>query len=329
MKCDLENMIKGGKIHKKVEEYIKNIIQPEIKLYDLASQIENKINDLTNYEKQNPLNSGVGFPTGLSINNCAAHWTPKINSIRKLKKTDVIKIDYGVHIEGSIIDAAFTYSFDDKYKNLLEASRTSTDLAIKLARPDMLLSEIGKEIEENMCSYEIDIDNKIYKIKPVRTLCGHEINKYEIHGNKLMPNIYMKDYNKRIDNEEFFAVETFATTGNGLTYEDNDDCSHFMINYNKKFDKKDIISNSKGFYKLINKYYNTLAFCDRWLIGKILGTIKLDNNKINKYINNLEKTGVINKYPPIYDLEKESYIAQFEETIYINEKKTEILSQLN
>ena len=329
MKCDLENMIKAGKIHKKIEEYIKNIIKPEIKLYDLALEIENKICDLTNYEKENPLNSGVAFPTGLSINNCAAHWTPKINSIRKLKKTDVIKIDYGVHIEGSIIDAAFTYSFDDKYKNLLEASRTSTDLAIKLARPDMLLSEIGKEIEENMSSYEIDIDNKIYKIKPVRTLCGHEINKYEIHGNKLIPNIYMKDYNKRIDTEEFFAVETFATTGNGLTYEDNNDCSHFMINYNKKIDKKDIVSNSKGFYKLINKYYNTLAFCDRWLIGKQLGTIKLDNNKINKYINNLEKTGVINKYPPIYDLEKESYIAQFEETIYINEKKTEILSQLN
>jgi methionyl aminopeptidase len=329
MKCDLENMIKGGKIHKKIEEYIKTIIQPEIKLYDLAIQIENKINELTNYEKQNPLNSGVAFPTGLSINNCAAHWTPKINNIRKLKKTDVIKIDYGVHIEGSIIDAAFTYSFDEKYKNLLDASRTSTDLAIKLARPDMLLTEIGKEIEENMCSYEIEIDNKIYKIKPVRTLCGHEINKYEIHGNKLIPNIYMKDYNERIDSEEFFAVETFATTGNGLTYEDNEDCSHFMINYNKKFDKKDIISNSKGFYKLINKYYNTLAFCDRWIIGKMLGTIKLDNNKINKYINNLEKTGVINKYPPIYDLDKDSYIAQFEETIYINEKKTEILSKLN
>ena len=32
-------------------------------------------------------------------------------------------------------------------------------------RPDMLLNEIGKEIEENMKSYEIEINNKLYKNK--------------------------------------------------------------------------------------------------------------------------------------------------------------------
>ena len=90
----------------------------------------------------------------------------------------------------------------------------------------------------------------------------------------------------------------------------------------------DIQSNSKSFYKLINKYFSTLAFCDRWLFNKNIIN-KIDNNKIDKYINNLEKTGVINKYPPIYDYDKNSYVAQFEETIYINEKKTDILSNIN
>ena len=329
MNCDLKNMIEGGKIHNKIGKYIKEIIKPEMKLYDLALNIENKIKEEVKYNSNEPLKSGIGFPTGLSINNCAAHWTPKVNCNRILNKNDVIKIDYGIHINGSIIDSAFTYSFDEKYNNLLEASKSSTALAIQLARPDMLLSEIGREIEENMCSYEIELDNEIHKIKPVRTLCGHEINKYMIHGNKIIPNIHMKDYDKRIEEEEFFAVETFATTGNGLTYEDDNDCSHFMINYKKDIKKMEIMSNSKSFYKLINKYYSTLAFCDRWLYNKSVGTNKLDNNKINKFINNLEKTDVIKKYPPIYDYNKKSYIAQFEETIYINEKKTEILSKLN
>ena len=35
-----------------------------------------------------------------------------------------------------------------------------------------------------MSSYEIELDNKIYQIKNLQSLCGHEINKYEIHGNK-------------------------------------------------------------------------------------------------------------------------------------------------
>ena len=331
MNCDLEQMKKGGEIHYEINKYIKNIIKPNMKLFDLANIIENRIKDLTNYDSKNPIQSGIAFPTGLSVNNCVAHWTPKMGCNKLLLENDVIKIDYGIHFDGSIIDSAFTYCFNNKYESLLEASKTSTEIAIKMARPDQLLNEIGKEIEENMSSYEIELDNKIYKIKPVRSLCGHKINKFQIHANKVIPNIYMKNYNERINSDEFYAVETFASTGTGNTYEDIEDCSHFMINYNKEIKKKDIPNNSNQMYKLILKYYNTLAFTDRWLIGKNL----IKNNKkellemknLNKYLNNLSKSLIINKYPPIYDCDKKSYSSQFEETIYINENKTIILSK--
>jgi methionyl aminopeptidase len=331
MNCDLGHMKKGGEIHNEINTYIKNIIKPNMKLFDLANIIEYRIKDLTNYDSKNPIQSGIAFPTGLSVNNCVAHWTPNLGCNKLLLENDVIKIDYGIHFEGSIIDSAFTYCFNDKYETLLEASRTSTELAIKMARPDQLLNEIGKEIEENMCSYEIELNNKIYKIKPVRSLCGHKINKYHIHANKVIPNIYMKDYNERMKSDEFYAVETFASTGTGDTYEDIENCSHFMVNYNKEIKKTDIPNNSNQMYKLILKYYNTLAFTDRWLMGKNL--IKnnkkelLETKNINKYLNNLNKSLIINKYPPIYDLDKKSYSSQFEETIYIDETKTIILSK--
>ena len=329
--CNLDQMKKGGIIHYEVNKYINSIIKPNIKLFDLANIIENKINNLTCHNTKNPLECGIAFPTGLSINNCVAHWTPKLGCNRLLLEDDVIKIDYGVHFNGSIIDSAFTFCFNQKYKPLLESSKTSTEIAIKLARPDMLLSDIGHEIEENMASYEIELNNKIYQIKPVRSLCGHEINKYKIHANKIIPNIYVKDYNERICEDEFYAVETFATTGSGLTYEDNDDCSHFMVNYKKDIKKADIPNNSNQMWKFIMKYYNTLAFCDRWIIGKHLMKNNkketLDNKNFNKYLNNMYKTNIINKYPPIYDTEKKSYSAQFEETIYIGDTKTIILSK--
>ena len=180
---------------------------------------------------------------------------------------DLIKIDYGVHINGSIIDAAFSYSFNEKYNKLIEASELSTILAIKLMRPDMLLNEIGKEIEENMKSYEIEIDNKNYNIRSINDLCGHDIGLYKIHNKKVIPNIYVKEYKERVNSEEYYAVETFATTGSGITYEDTNEISHYMIDYNKKHNIK---GKTKDFYKLIYNYFNTLAFCDRWLIGKKL-----------------------------------------------------------
>ena len=100
---------------------------------------------------------------------------------------------------------------------------------------------------------------------------------------------------------------------------------------NKEIKKTDIPNNSNQMYKLILKYYNTLAFTDRWLMGKNL--IKnnkkelLETKNINKYLNNLNKSLIINKYPPIYYLDKKSYSSQFEDTIYIDENKTIILSK--
>lgn len=316
MKCDLENMKIAGDIHKKIKVYIKENIKIDMKLFDLANQIEDQIKILSNYDSNNPLYSGIAFPTGLSINNCAAHWTPQKDNIKKLKEMDVIKIDFGVHIDGSIIDSAFTHSFHSKYDKLLEASKTSTDLAIKLSRPDMLLSEIGREIEENMKSYEINLNGKVKKIVPVNNLCGHEINKYQIHGNKVIPNIYLPKYNERIKEDEFYAVETFATTGKGETYEDKKNCSHYMINY-KEFDITNTVY-EEDFYNKIVQYYNTLAFTDRWIIG--------NSNETKQCLKILCDKKIVVEYPPIYDIDKKSYISQFEETIYIDETQTYILS---
>tara|TARA_Y100000741_G_C18258423_1_gene559778 strand:- start:2321 stop:3235 length:915 start_codon:yes stop_codon:yes gene_type:complete len=303
-------MKKAGIIHKEMKEYINKYIKLDMNLYNLAINIENKINDLVTYDINNPLDRGVAFPTGISVNNCAAHWTPYRDNKKVVKKSDVIKIDFGIHINGSIIDSAFTFSFDNKYNKLLDSSKTSTDIAIKLARPDMLLSEIGNEIEENMRSYEIELNGKIKKIVPVKNLCGHEINRFEIHGSKVIPIIKCPFYNERIKEGEYYAVETFASTGKGDTYEDNRNNSHYMIDYkNKKSCESDL-------YKYIMKNYNTLAFTDRWF----------DGNINNKDLNDLCERDIVKKYPPIYDIDKKSYIAQFEESIYVGNKRTEILS---
>ena len=52
--------------------------------------------------KENGLKAGLGFPTGLSLNHCAAHYTPNAGDNTVLQYDDVLKIDFGTQIEGEV-----------------------------------------------------------------------------------------------------------------------------------------------------------------------------------------------------------------------------------
>ena len=115
----LETLVSAGLIHKQVQEYAKGILKPDMNLFELATSIEDKIKELTNFDPEHPKKGGVAFPTGLSINECAAHWSPNpTNTEQTLKKDDLLKIDFGVHINGHIIDGAFSNSFSEQYSDI-------------------------------------------------------------------------------------------------------------------------------------------------------------------------------------------------------------------
>lgn len=51
--------------------------------------------------KENKLHAGLAFPTGCSLNHCAAHYTPNAGDPTVLQYDDVCKIDFGTHINGT------------------------------------------------------------------------------------------------------------------------------------------------------------------------------------------------------------------------------------
>ena len=65
----------------------------------------------------------MAFPTGCSINHCAAHYTPNAGDPTVLGEDDVVKMDFGTHINGRIIDCAWTLSFNEKFDPLVKAVR--------------------------------------------------------------------------------------------------------------------------------------------------------------------------------------------------------------
>lgn len=83
-------------------------------------------------EEGDSLVAGMGFPTGLNINHCAAHYSPNAGNKMVLEYGDVMKVDFGVHVNGRIVDSAFTVSFDPVYDNLLEAVKDATNTGIRV-----------------------------------------------------------------------------------------------------------------------------------------------------------------------------------------------------
>lgn len=97
----------GAEIHRQTRAWAQKNIKPGMNLHEIANGIEDCTRALTGHqglEEGDGLIAGVGFPTGLSINHCAAHYTP--NSTSKpwvLGEKDVLKVDFGVHVNQRIV----------------------------------------------------------------------------------------------------------------------------------------------------------------------------------------------------------------------------------
>jgi methionyl aminopeptidase len=63
----------------------------------MCDKIENMNRKLIS---ENGLKAGLGFPTGCSLNHVAAHYSPNGGDKTVLGYDDVMKVDFGTHING-------------------------------------------------------------------------------------------------------------------------------------------------------------------------------------------------------------------------------------
>lgn len=138
---------RAAEVHRQVRQRARKFIRPGLTMTEIAEFIEDGTRALV---EENGFQSGIGFPTGLSLNNCAAHYTPNAGDTvgefellsykRKcwrliflvLQQGDVLKVDFGVHVNGRILDSAFTLSFDHTYDKLIEAVKAATNTGVRV-----------------------------------------------------------------------------------------------------------------------------------------------------------------------------------------------------
>jgi len=286
----LEDLKKASEITKKVKREAEKLLKPGESIYNIAETIEQKIIDLGGFPS---------FPVNISINNIAAHYTPTINDNTILKDGDVVKVDFGAQVNGYCMDTAFTVEINDnKYKDLIEASRNALENVKKILRKDIEVSEIGKVIESTI---------KSYNYNPIYNLSGHKIEQYILHSGITIPNYDNKSKIKLT--EGIYAIEPFATNGVGLVKEDKPSGIYSIMS-----DKPIRDPNIKKFFQEIYNKYKTLPFSYRWLY-------KDYNNKINLklFIEYLKKNGNIYEYPILVE-QSNGIVTQFETTFFIYDR---------
>ncbi|XP_038054288.1 methionine aminopeptidase 2-like [Patiria miniata] len=311
---DVHNELRqAAEAHRQVRKYVQSYIKPGLTMIDICERLETASRKLID---ENGLAAGLAFPTGCSLNHCAAHYTPNAGDSTVLQYDDVCKIDFGTHINGRIIDCAFTVAFNPRYDQLLAAVKDATNTGIKEAGIDVRLCDVGERIQEVMESYEVELNGKTYQVKPIRNLNGHSIGQYRIHAGKTVP-IVKGGEATRMEENEFYAIETFGSTGKGVVHDDME-CSHYM----KNFDVGHVplrMPRAKLLLHKINANFGTLAFCRRWLD-------RIGETKYLMALKNLCDTGLVDAYPPLCDT-KGCYTAQFEHTILLRPTCKEVVSR--
>lgn len=284
---ELEKYKKAGEIARKVKDYAKTIIKPGMKLLDIAEKIENKIEEL---------GGKPAFPVNLAINDIAAHYTPTLDDTTEA--TGLLKIDIGVQIQGYIADTAFSLDLENNEENkkLIQASQEALESAIQIIHKDIELWKIGQVIQETISHYNFS---------PIRNLSGHELKQYILHAGLSIPNCNNNNNNKLP--EGAYAIEPFATSGTGIVYDGKPSTIY-------KLEKTGALrdSTAREVLKFIQEEYETLPFCERWLVKKFTSKAKLA-------LRQMEQAKILHHFPQLVE-KSHGKVSQAEHTIIISDK---------
>ena len=292
-----EKYRRAGKIASQVREEILKQVKVGALALDICEAAEARIIEL---------GGGLGFPTNVSLNEVAAHYSSPTDDPTVIQEGDVVKVDIGVHIDGYIADTASTVSFDPELDTLVEASRESLNKALLLIRPKTNSKDLGKIIEDTI---------KGYGYRPIRDLSGHQLDEYILHGAKSLPNIAVP-HGSILEEGEAYALETFATTGTGSVHETG---QYYIYSLNptrtpvRSQGARDII-------RLVAREFKSLPFSRRYL-GKHIPKLSLALG-----LRELTTKKVLRQYSVLADT-KGSRVAQTEHTFLVTKDGIEITTK--
>lgn len=291
----LEKMRRAGTIAGEAREIGADMIDEGVKLLDVATEVEGYI-----------VRKGArpAFPTNLSINEVAAHYSPSTDDKLTFKRGDLVKVDVGAQVEGYIGDTARTVEVRTRnWTNLIAASAKALTMATVMVGEGVQVGSIGDTIDRAIRSEGF---------VPVTNLTGHGLNCYNLHAGLTIAN-YDDGNATRLKEGMMLAIEPFATNGAGEVRNGKPGNIYRILR-----DREVRDADANRLFSKIKEEFKGLPFCERWCTAI--------DPKAPTHLKTLVRHGILFAYPMLAEIQG-GMVSQTEHTVVINSSKGEVTTR--
>lgn len=281
----LDALRKAGRVSREAREVAVQEVEEGALLLDVAEAVE---------DHMRKRGTQPAFPTCISLDHVAAHYSPTHDDGMRFRKGNVVKLDLGAHLDGWIADTAVTVEVGTKnWTELIRASELALQTAIEAVRPGVAVSQLGAGIQRAIESHGY---------KPIRNLMGHTIEQYVLHAGKSVPNV--PHGHEVLEEGEVVAIEPFSSSGAGQV-DGRRSGNIYRVLRTKPLRQSEL----NGFLAELASNFKTLPFSERW-------AYRIDV-RASALLNQLVRVGAVMTYPALLDVDG-GIVAQAEHTIIVD-----------
>lgn len=287
----LEKLRRAGRASKEARELAVEMVDEGVPLLDVAEAVEG------HFRKRG---LRPAFPTCISIDDVAAHYSPTHDDSLRFRRGNVVKFDLGAQADGYIADTAVTVEVGTRnWTELILASELALQTAIEAVRPGVETRHLGAGIQRAIESHGY---------KPIRNLTGHTIERYLLHAGKSVPNI--PHGHDALKEGDVVAIEPFASSGAGQV-DGRRTGNIYRVLRTKSLKDEDL----DAFLGLLAEQFKTLPFSERW-------AYRLDARS-PALLNRLLRARAIMTYPALLDAAG-GIVSQTEHTMIVGKDGAEV-----
>ena len=296
-KDELEAYRRGGQIISQLRKTVPTFVHEGGLVRELCERVEAEIL---------VLGGQPAFPCNVGINEVAAHYTSPWDDASVLPKESVVKVDFGVHIDGYLNDSAVTVSLNPVYNSMIQVAEEALRSGVERIAHGVRFSDVGEQIQKAIAQYGC---------KPIRNLTGHKVERYTIHAGKSVPNV-AGPAPGRFEVGEVYAIEPFVTVREAAgRVEDADQ----VFIYRAVRDRGVRSEAARKIVEYVRRTYRTLPFASRWLYSS------LGKEVIEDGFSETLKAKCISGYPVLVEASGKA-VTQAEHTVIVKEDGCEVLT---
>lgn len=306
----LNKYVLSGQIAQQVLLDLTNAIENEgirdtVALCTRGDQLINEKCHAT-YKRQD-MTRGVAFPTCVSSNELAGHFSPLEQAARTtLQDGDIIKIDLGVHMDGFAALAATTFQvgggpITGRKADVVAAAWTAAECAIRMMKPGTTNGSITEMFQA--------VANE-FNCNCLEGVLSHELRQFVIDGEKTIlarPSHEQQVESFELEPNKVYAIDVVMSTGEGKAIRRD---QHPTTIYKRVVENTYQLrsKHSRAFLKKVNTDYPAYPFNLRNF---------QDNMKTAKFgLKECMTHELLSDYPVLHEKEGE-FIAQYKFTCIV------------